>query len=161
MFTLDGIRTLHRWTHTSLTVLLDHLSTIPPGSYAQPLPGFGSPTIREQVLHLFNCEGLWVHMLQGFPYRDRTLAECPSLSEARLLQDQVRGQTLDYLSRLSEQQLNSNTELHFPDGDVAVRTPALILHHMLTHAFHHKGQIVAMCRLLGHPAPDTDLNQFE
>jgi uncharacterized damage-inducible protein DinB len=35
------------------------------------------------------------------------------------------------------------------------------LHHLLTHTFHHKGQIVAMCRVLGHPAPDTDLNQFE
>jgi uncharacterized damage-inducible protein DinB len=52
-------------------------------------------------------------------------------------------------------------QLHFSDGDTAVRTPALILHHLLTHAFHHKGQIVAMCRTLGHPAPDTDLNQFE
>ncbi|MGB8537818.1 MAG: hypothetical protein WCD57_15465 [Acidobacteriaceae bacterium] len=29
------------------------------------------------------------------------------------------------------------------------------------HAFHHKGQIVSMCSILGHPAPDTDLNQFE
>jgi uncharacterized damage-inducible protein DinB len=52
-------------------------------------------------------------------------------------------------------------QLRFPDGDTAVRTPALILHHLLTHAFHHKGQTVAMCRILGHPAPDTDLNQFE
>jgi hypothetical protein len=28
-----------------------------------------------------------------------------------------------------------------------------------THAFHHKGQIVAMLRILGCPAPDTDLQQ--
>ena len=65
-----------------------------------------------------------------------------------------------YLSGLSDSQLNSETELHFSDGDMAVRTPALVLHHVLTHAFHHKGQVVAMCRLLGYPAPDTDLNQF-
>jgi uncharacterized damage-inducible protein DinB len=65
------------------------------------------------------------------------------------------------LSTLTNQQLNADTKLHFSDGDVAVRTPALVLHHVLTHAFHHKGQIVAMCRVLGHPAPDTDLNQFE
>jgi len=38
MFTVDGIRTFRRWTHTSLSVLLDHLSTIPPDSYAQPAP---------------------------------------------------------------------------------------------------------------------------
>jgi uncharacterized damage-inducible protein DinB len=70
-------------------------------------------------------------------------------------------QTTAYLSRLTEEQLNTGSELHFSDGDTAVRTPALVLHHVFTHAFHHKGQIVAMCRVLGHPAPDTDLNQFE
>jgi uncharacterized damage-inducible protein DinB len=64
------------------------------------------------------------------------------------------------LSTLTNQELNADRELHFSDGDVAVRTPALVLHHVLTHAFHHKGQIVAMRRALGHPARDTDLNQF-
>jgi uncharacterized damage-inducible protein DinB len=29
--------------------------------------------------------------------------------------------------------------------------------HLMTHAYHHKGQTVAMCRLLGYPAPMTDM----
>jgi uncharacterized damage-inducible protein DinB len=69
--------------------------------------------------------------------------------------------TLNYLSGLNEQRLNAGTELHFSDGDTAVRTPALVLHHVLTHAFHHKGQIVSMCRRLGYPVSDTDLIRFE
>ena len=161
MFTLDGIRKFHRWTHASLDLLLDHLSTIPAGDYERELQGFGAPTVRQQVLHIFNCEGFWIHTLQGLSYGDRNPAECPALADARLLQQQVSQQTRAYLSSLTDQELNSNAELHFPDGDTAVRTPALVLHHVLTHAFHHKGQIVAMCRALGHPAPDTDLNQFE
>jgi uncharacterized damage-inducible protein DinB len=79
----------------------------------------------------------------------------------RLLDNEVGLGTLAYLSSLNDRQLNADVELHFSDGDVAVRTPALVLHHVLTHAFHHKGQIVAMCRALGHPARDTDLNHFE
>ena len=89
------------------------------------------------------------------------LAHFPAVADARILQGEVRRRTGSYLSGLSREQLNTETELTFSDGDHAVRTPALILHHVLTHAFHHKGQIVAMCRELGHPAPDTDLNQFE
>ena len=161
MFTLDGIRKFHRWTHASLSLLLDHVSTIAASDYAKELPGFGSPTVRQQVIHVFNCEGFWIHLLRGLPFRDRTVVNCPSAADARLLQQEVSRETLAYLSGLSDEQLNAQTELHFPDGDVAIRTPALILHHVLTHAFHHKGQIVAMCRTLGHPAPDTDLNQFE
>ena len=161
MFTVEGVRKLHGWTHASLNLLLDHLSTIPTGDYGKELPGFGFSTLRKQVIHIFNCEGFWTHMLQGLAYVDRDPAECPALADARLLQQDVSQRTHGYLSTLADEQLNTNMEFHFPDGDRAVHTPALILHHVLTHAFHHKGQIVAMCRILGHPAPDTDLNNFE
>ena len=161
MFTLDGVRKFHGWTHASLNLILDHLSTIPASDYAKELPTFGFRTLREQVIHIFNCEGFWIHTLQGLRYVDRKPEECPAVADARLLQQDVSGRTHRYLSNLTDQHLNSDTELHFPDGDVAVRTPALVLHHVLTHAFHHKGQIVAMSRALGHPAYDTDLNQFE
>ena len=160
MFTLDGIRKFHGWTHASLDLVLDHLSTMPAGDYLKEVSGFGFPTLREQTIHVFNCEGFWVHTLQGLPYADRTVDQCPLVADARLLQKEVSQSTHAYLSTLTDQGLDANTELHFSDGDFAVRTPALILHHVLTHAFHHKGQIVAMCRALGHPAPDTDLNRF-
>ena len=161
MFTLDGIRKFHGWTHACLSLLLDHLSSIPATDYGKVLPAAGFPTLREQVIHIFNCEGFWIHTLQGLSYVDRSPAQCPAVSDARLFEQEVIQQTHTYLLGLTDRQLNSDTELNFSDGDIAIRTPALILHHVLTHAFHHKGQIVAMCRALGHPAPDTDLNQFE
>ena len=141
--------------------MLDHLSTIPASDYAREVPDFGFPTLREQVIHIFNCEGFWVHALQGLTYRDRNPAGFASVADARLLQREISERTLAYLGSLTDQQLSSNTELRYPDGDVAVRSPAFVIYHVLTHAFHHKGQIVAMCRLLGHPAPDTDLSQIE
>jgi uncharacterized damage-inducible protein DinB len=160
VFTVEGIRKFHSWTHASLDLLLDHLATIPSDDYGKTLPGFGFPTLRKQVIHIFNCEGFWIQILQGNNYVDRNPMECSGVADARVLQKEVRQRTDAYLSGLSDQALNANIELRFPDGDRAIRTPALILHHFLTHAFHHKGQIVAMCRELGHPAPDTDLNQF-
>jgi uncharacterized damage-inducible protein DinB len=161
VFTLDGIHDFHRWTHASLNLLLGHLSTVPSNDYVKELPGFGFNTLQKQLIHIFNCEGLWIATLQGLPYIDRGPAEFPGLADAGLFQQDVSQRTKAYLSSLSGQQLNTDTELHFPDGEVTVRTPALILHHVLTHAFHHKGQIVSMCRVLGYPAPDTDLNQFQ
>jgi uncharacterized damage-inducible protein DinB len=161
VFTLDGIRKFHGWTHASLSLLLNHLSTIPTADYAKALPAFGFPTLREQVIHIFNCEGFWIRTLEGLPYVDRKPAECLTVADAQVFEQEVSQRTSTYLLGATNEQLNSNLELHFSDGDIAVRTPALILHHILTHAFHHKGQIVAMCRALGHPAPDSDLNQFE
>jgi uncharacterized damage-inducible protein DinB len=161
MFTIDGIRKFHTWTHACIGVVLDHLSTIPEPDLDKEIPNFGFNTVRKQTTHILNCEEFWIHTLQGLPFTDRDPAESPTVADVRRLQAETMQRTTTYLSTLTDEQLNSNTELHFPDGDVAVRTPALVLHHLLTHAFHHKGQIVAMCRALGHPAPDTDLNHFE
>ena len=161
MFTLEGVQKLHSWTHACLSVVLDHLFTIPEGDYVKELPIFGFPSLQKQMIHIFNCEGFWVHTMQGLQFVNRTPADCPSVADARGMQQQVSGQTLAYLSSLTNQQLNTDAQIRFPDGELAIRTPALVLHHVLTHAFHHKGQIVALCRELGYPAPHTDLDQFE
>jgi len=160
MFTLDGIRKFHSWTHASLTLLFDHLAALSLAEYAQELSGFGYPSIHAQVIHLLGCEVRWVTRLRALPVGPWEPARWPTVSDARTLQAEARSQTLDYLSGLTDQQLNANAELRF-SNEVFYRTPALVFHHVFTHAFHHKGQIAAMCRLLGHPAPGTDLNQFE
>ncbi len=38
-----------------------------------------------------------------------------------------------------------------------IATPRWLFTHTVTHEFHHKGQVVAMGRLLGYPPPETDL----
>jgi len=159
VFTLDGIRKFHHWTHTSLSIVIDHLSTLPAIDYEKQLPGFS--TLRHHIVHVFNGEGFWIHSLQGLSYIDREMAEYPAAADTRRLQQEIHQNTLAYLSGLTEQQLNANTALRFPDGDLVTRTPALIIHHFLTHAHHHKGQIASICRLLGYPLPDTYLCQFE
>ncbi len=161
MFTLNGIRQFHRWTHLCLDRAFDHIATIPVADYTRDVPGFGSPSLRDQVIHCINCEAFWVHTLRAAPYADEDPALFPTMAEARAFESKVTAQTSAYLANISEQQLNTPTQIRFPGRDAKFQTPALILHHMLTHAFHHKGQIAAMCRLLGHPAPDTDLDNFE
>ena len=161
VFTIDGIRRFHGWTHSSLNLVLDHLSTVPEVEYRKEMSSFGFSTLQKQVIHIFDCEGLWIHLLTGRRYVDCDPAECPGVSDAKLLQQKVIRWTEDYLSSLTDEQVNTETELRFPGGEYAVRTPALLLHHVFTHAFHHKGQIAAMCRALGRPIRDTDLNNFE
>ena len=64
---------------------------------------------------------------------------------------------LHYLEGLTEEQLNTTLAERPVDWGGELRSPAFILLHVITHAFHHKGQVVAMLRILGYPAPDTDL----
>jgi len=65
--------------------------------------------------------------------------------------------TRTYVDGLTEEQLNTTLTKRPVDWEGELRSPAFILRHVITHAFHHKGQVVAILRILGYPAPDTDL----
>ena len=119
MFTVDGMWKFHGCTHGCLNLLLDHLSSIPATDYGKVLPAVGFPTLREQVTHIFNCEGFWIQTLQGLSYVDRSPAQCPAVSDARLFEQEVVQQTH---TCLTDRQLNSDTELNFSDGGIAIRT---------------------------------------
>ena len=71
--------------------------------------------------------------------------------------DRTRKATQAYLDDLTEEQLNTTLAKRPVDWGGELRSPAYILLHVITHAFHHKGQIVAMLRIVGCPAPDTDM----
>jgi uncharacterized damage-inducible protein DinB len=63
------------------------------------------------------------------------------------------------LDRLSETELNRPLKERPREWVGELKSPVFILLHVLTHTFHHKGQVVAMLRTLGYPAPDTDLQR--
>jgi uncharacterized damage-inducible protein DinB len=71
----------------------------------------------------------------------------------------IRAATRTFLGNLTEEQLNTTLTKRPVDWGGELRSPAFIVLHVITHAFHHKGQIVAMLRVIGYPAPDTDLQQ--
>ena len=145
MFTTAGLKSFHGRAHSSLDVLLTHLRTMRADLLLAELPGFARPNIRDQMFHTIANES------PRLSADDYTTVEALAEFKRRAM-----AETLEYLDRLSEPELNQDL-LRVSEGWVGPpRSPAFILHHVLTHAFHHKGQVVAMCRLLGHPAPDTD-----
>jgi uncharacterized damage-inducible protein DinB len=113
VFTVDGVRKFHGWTHACLDLVLDHLSTIPANDYVREVSGFGFRTLREQTIHIFNCEGFWVHTLQGLRYADRTLEDCPVLADVRLLQKE----------RSEPVRMNNDGEIrvHYPKMPISLK----------------------------------------
>jgi uncharacterized damage-inducible protein DinB len=52
-------------------------------------------------------------------------------------------------------------EVEFKINDVAqVASPFKLFTHVITHEFHHKGQILSRCRQLGYIPVDTDILRF-
>jgi uncharacterized damage-inducible protein DinB len=153
------MKQFHRWTHDCLDAAIVHAGSLPPEALLRELPAFGHSSIRDQLEHVFACEDTWVRALQGLPPRDWLAIPYPSAAALREARQAVASETIGYLDRLTEADLNRDVE-NVPAGWTGPRrSPAYILHHVLTHAFHHKGQLVSMFRMLAHPAPDTDLQR--
>jgi uncharacterized damage-inducible protein DinB len=157
MFSKNGIIELHSATHQRLDLLLRHVATVPEEFLQKPISGFGHPSVWEQLVHILTCEEGWVHDLQYKAFAGWTEEDCPTIATLVTAKGRIREATRAYLGDLTDEQLNTTLANRPIDWGGELRSPAFIVLHVITHAFHHKGQIVAMLRILGYPAPDTDL----
>lgn len=159
MFTKSGILELHAAMHDRLDLLLRHVATVPDALTRKQITGFGHPSILKQLVHILTCEDGWLHDLQNKSFAGWNEEDCPTIPALQGAKARIRGATQKYLGDLTEGQLNTVLATRPVDWGGELRSPAFIVLHVITHAFHHKGQIVAMLRIVGHPAPDTDLQQ--
>jgi uncharacterized damage-inducible protein DinB len=156
-FTKAGIIELHATMHERLDLLVRHVATVPDELWHKPISGFGHPSVWKQLGHILTCEEGWVHDLQNKPFAGWDAEDCPTVAQLGASKERIREATRSYVGNLTEEQLNTTLAERPADWGGELRSPAFILLHVITHAFHHKGQVVAMLRILGYPPPDTDL----
>ncbi len=164
MFTKESLLRLHSWAHECLDLVYAHCGSMSDEELDRRLEGFGIPSILTQLAHMVEAERFW-----NFRLRNPSCPQCEeppemdistykSLAELDTLRAEMRQQTIDYINSMTDEELNQESDMSWPDHNFSERhTAAFTLLRPITHIFHHKGQIVAMCRLLGHPAPETDL----
>lgn len=158
-FTKSGLRELHASMHDCLDAVLNHAAQLPVELLAQEVAGFGRPTLRDQLAHVLTTELAWVRCLRLLPIERVDPAKLATIEDVRRQQKRVAAATLAYLDGIGEVQLNNLLDTYPEEWLGPPRSPAFTILHVITHAFHHKGQIVAMLRLLGYPAPDTDMQR--
>ena len=157
MFTKSGIIELHATMHERLDLLVSHVATVPDDLHRKPISGFGHPSIWKQLVHILTCEEGWIRDLENKAFAGWREEDCPTIPDLLVDKERIRKATRIYVDDLTEEQLNTTLTNRPVDWGGELRSPAFILLHVITHAFHHKGQVVAMLRILGYPAPDTDL----
>ena len=159
MFTREGLTQFYRDTHQRLDLVIHHAAQLPEGLLTRELDQFGRSSVAKQLAHVLSTDSLWICGLRNqpmIPVPDDTGADMASLLRAK---SEVMHRTLHYLASLPEEQLNTNISDVPKEWVGPIRSPAFIVLHIITHYFHHKGQVAAMFRILGHPIGDTDLQR--
>ncbi|QHS56379.1 hypothetical protein GWR56_12835 [Mucilaginibacter sp. 14171R-50] len=137
--------------------LFDYCETIKPAHLLTPLPSFNNESMVSQLMHVANCYLFWLAnsvLQQQRPYFGEE--EHRDLRAVRNAYQQVDLITNDFLHAFKdspEQQMFITR----PDGNTLTRSPFEVFTHVITHEFHHKGQVINMSRQLGYTPVDTDI----
>jgi uncharacterized damage-inducible protein DinB len=141
---------IHDRSHRTLKKLLEHCRQLDANGINLEMRGFGHPTIRLQLFHIIGTEKYWIGVLQG-RLEDDTDQNYPTIDSLEEFRQQISESTQLYLKSASNDELNIASEMFVDPGVKRILKPAQVFFRVLTHAFHHQGQILAMCRLLGKP----------
>ncbi|HET9039905.1 MAG TPA: DinB family protein [Gemmatimonadales bacterium] len=110
---------------------------------------------RELLAHLMVGDRAWFERIEG---EQRTTAMFPLLSEDQL----VRGfaENRDAVRRLIESRLEDVVHFRRASGEEYHARVADIIHHLVTHGYHHRGQLAAHYARGGMKYPNTDHINF-
>lgn len=141
---------------SSRGILLDYCETLSPEAFLTENSSFGTGSVRNLLVHNANTYIGWlgIRALK----QDRSFIPYPSISNAgeiRLLYMDVDLLVSDFIAAFSGDYLTA-IELDLGD-EIITASPFQLFTHVITHEFHHKGQILSLSRHLGYIPVDTDV----
>nr|WP_294869765.1 DinB family protein [uncultured Pedobacter sp.] len=144
---------------SSRAVVLDFLETQLKEEVFSPLNQFNGFSPDKMLLHI---AGVYYHWIGNFSlklnidtYQDQPNS---SIQVLRTLFEKVDKLISTYIEEFGDDP--NQLIIGIISGKKIEATSLQVFTHVLTHEFHHKGQIMTMCRLLGHTPPDTDIIRF-
>ncbi len=137
-------------------VLLDYCETLAPEDFTREGKDFGRGSIRNLLVHTVNTYRYWLELFaRNQPVEFTEPGAVPTAAEARRLfarADAAVGAFIGCFRGAYETPLTGELR-----GQTVTATPLTLFTHVVTHEFHHKGQIASMSRHLGYLPPDTDV----
>lgn len=125
--------------------------------------GFGFQSIRDSLVHIAGCYHAWLGSFllskTTSPLKTKEAISVMKMEDIEnyFLQADEYVDTVFHtfngrFDELIEKELSWKT-----DSGVVKKTPHQLFIHSITHEYHHKGQIVAMLRILGYIPKNTDI----
>jgi uncharacterized damage-inducible protein DinB len=137
-------------------VLLQYCSTITPKDFIQEHNGYGIGSIRNQLVHIGNCYEGWI----GKQALQKDLAFTPKSAIQNMEEVNTFFESIDQLMEEFFQRYlgDFDTKIIVDSHDQkTIVSASKLFTHVITHEFHHKGQILSLSRQLGYTPVDTDV----
>ena len=155
----DDLRGFYRLVQGSRERVFGWAQTLPPEVYSTERADFAHGSIRNIQAHVADCYLGWVgESGLGLNMPEVEVAQFPDAQAMRRRYAEVDGVVERALDEFDH--LDIPPDIPFRQDSTLEVTRRWLLLHPFTHEFHHKGQLLALGRVLGHPyppGPDSDL----
>jgi len=146
----------YKLVRESRKVLLEYCRTISPGDFIHENSSFGrGGSIRNLLTHIANIYEFWIakHAL-GKAVIFTSYNSIQTVNQVVDLFDTIDIVISEFIDLFE----NSQTQIDYEiNGIKSNATPLKLFTHVITHEFHHKGQILSISRHLGYTPIDTDI----
>lgn len=147
-------REQYQYVKGSRNVLFEYCETISTEDFVNQNTSFGrGGSIRNLMVHTANTYEYWIanHVLQ----KNKVYTEyknCKTIKDIRALFKSVDDFMDEFISNIDvlEKAFQS------PNSSISSK-PFQLFSHVITHEYHHKGQILSLSRHLGYIPVDTDI----
>lgn len=155
----DLLKAQYRLIKSSRQVVFDFIESQVGTEFTLPLKEFNGVSLRYLLIHIANT---YYQLLSEFALKKNieyaNEANFHSIEQIRTLFEQM--DTMVNLFLHSFDGLIQEPVHGIVSGHALELSRLQLFTHVLTHEFHHKGQLMSMCRILGHIPPDTDVIRF-
>lgn len=142
-------------------VLFDYCGTISNADLFKSIIAFNDSSMVDLLVHNANTYRSWIANFgldKGMRFNET--GDVKNLDEIRSLFDGVNSLVDEFLRKYADDYEIQLTKLIAHKGITITATPLQLFTHVITHEFHHKGQVLTMSRILGHIPVDTDALRF-
>ena len=146
----------YEFVQSSRLVLLDYCKTISANDFLVENSSFGRGSIRNLLVHIGNTYEFWIG--RESLKKSIKFAEYHSINnvqEAGIFFQSIDSLIKEFIEVYNEKyMIDIETEVH---GKIMMVSPFKLFTHVITHEYHHKGQILSLSRHLGYVPVDTDV----
>ena len=158
---MEPLILMYDWVRRSREVLFEYTEGLSDEIYTLEHSDFAYGSIRNIHAHVAGCYQFWVGQMglqQNITLFDEPASSIPDPKSMRAAFAQVDAMLEEAFEKF--QRWDEPLKLVRPGRDTLMVSQRWLITHPITHEFHHKGQLLALGRVLGHPLPsgvDTDL----
>lgn len=139
-------------------VLLGYCATLSLAHFVTPVAAFNDNSVRDLLVHVANCYRHWLNRVaQGQPPADVAPATVPDVAALCQLFAAVDTSVAEFTKQFAPIWLTPKSFAVPRRAELLQFMPLTLFTHVITHEFHHKGQVLTMSRHLGYSPPDTDV----